>query len=213
MDKKKHTSVPMELIYIEPVKIVRLTEEQRAKFCKVSSLLPRQTRQAIQNIRQNQQNFNDDPFLQAWNINVDVNMRKTTACVLPMPDIICNNNYRTSHSSDSKGVWNSSRTEFYQPVNFPNVWALINLSSVMNESACKSFYDQLANVANDRGMQCPEPRLYEEYNAQRYSIDQILNELRKMMINNPMCKFFLVILPKIKSIGDRLYAAIKEIVR
>jgi len=215
MAKDQPTYVPMELIHVEPIKTIRLTEEQRAKFCNATSLAPYQTQQAIRNIRQNnsQQNFDDDPFVRAWNINVDVNMRDVTARILPMPDVICNKNNRINHPPHSKGVWNSSRTEFYQPAHFPELWGLINLSSVMDENACISFYDELANVARNRGMNCPVPRIYEEYDARNQSIDQILNNLYVLMNKNPTCKFLLVILPKNKSIGDEIYAAIKELVR
>ena len=54
--------VPMEIVDIEPLKVKKITDEQRALLCKYSSLKPIARRQAIEQVRQNpnQQHFEED---------------------------------------------------------------------------------------------------------------------------------------------------------
>ncbi len=213
---KGEARVPMELIEVEPVRVTKITDEQRAALCLKSSMPPPVSSKAIRDVRQNpnQQCFEEDPFIAAWNIVVRKDMLRTPARILPTPDIDLNSNSKVIHKQGTKrGVWNHSRTEFYIPAEFPPVWALINLSSSMNRKACEAFYDQLNKVAFDRGIRCLEPVLYREYNTKNYSKEQIIDELRAMMIDNNDCKFFFVILPEDNPVRDEIYGDIKELVR
>ncbi|CAF2600526.1 unnamed protein product [Rotaria sp. Silwood2] len=165
-------------------------------------------------IRQNPQHqcFEQDPFINAWNLNINVNMLTISARILPMPEIIytdqCHINDKSVRSS---GVWNNTKTQFHQPTKFPSVWALINLSSSLNAELCEAFYKQLSKVAIDRGIKCPAPVLYEEYNAQHSSSSQIIVALKKMMKENDDCKFFIAILPEQSSIRDQIYGDFKKL--
>jgi len=205
--------VPMEFVDVEPVKVKKITDEQRAALCLKSSLQPSDCYQSIKEVRQNpkQQCFEQDPFIAAWTLNVDVHMLKVPARILPMPDIICNEKYQVTHEGCRPlGVWNNTKTPFYKPTSFPSAWGMINLSSLLNREACKAFYKELSDVAADRGIQCPEPVIYEEYKVRDYSSKQIIDPIKRIMEQNADCKFFIVILPEDNSIRDRIYGDIKE---
>ncbi|CAF4373479.1 unnamed protein product [Rotaria sordida] len=140
----------MEFVDIQPIKVKRITDEQRALLCLKSSMMPLDYHQSIMEIRQNpkQQCFEQDPFINAWNFNVDVNMLKVSARILPMPQIIYTNEFHVNNEQfRSSGVWSSTKTQFHRPTKFPPVWALINLSSSLNKESCKAFYEQLRDVA------------------------------------------------------------------
>jgi hypothetical protein len=216
---KNGSFIPIEIVYVEPIRATKITDEQRAMLCLKSSLPPPDCYQSITEIRQNpnQQRFEDDPFVAAWNFNVTKDMLTIPARVIPMPDVICNKECKVTHKQGTKrGVWNHSKTKFYKPTDFPLVWALINLSSSMDREACKAFYDELSHVASERGIKCPAPVIYEQYDVQTYSNTDkqiIIDKLREMMEQNADCKFFIVILPKDKAIRDPIYGDIKELVR
>ncbi len=206
----------MEVIEVEPVKVTKITDEQRAMLCLKSSLQPSDCYHSIEEVRRKteQQSFEEDPFIAAWNLKVETNMLRVPARILPMPDIICNDQHRvTDQQCVLRGVWNNTKTQFYTPTKFPSVWALINLSSSLDRAACKAFYDELSHVAAERGIQCPEPVIYEEYDVRTYSIQQITRALKQMMAENGNCKFFIVILPEDNPVRDQIYAKIKELVK
>ena len=206
----------MELVHTQAVRVTKITDEQRAIVCKESSLPPTKYIQSVDEVRRNpnQQCFDQDPFVAAWNLSVTNNMLTIPARILPTPTVVCNETNKIIHQPSMKrGVWNHSKTEFYQPTKFPKVWALINLSTCMDFEACRQFYVQLKYVAEERGIGCREPVLVENFDAERMSKVEIIGALRMLMIDNPRCEFFLVILPENDRIRDPIYADIKELVR
>ncbi|CAF1400715.1 unnamed protein product [Rotaria sordida] len=204
--------VPMEFVDIEPVRIKKITDEERALLCQKSSLKPCERRQAIQDIRHNpkQQCFEEDPFVKAWNLNVDVKMMIIPARILSMPTIVYNNTFRvTAERIQQPGVWVSAKTRFYEPKNFPAGWAMINLSSQLNENMCIDFYEEMNYISNSRGINCPPPEIYEIDIAQQTS-DNIISILGQMMTKNRQCQFLLVILPDDKQKRKEIYGDLKK---
>ena len=204
----------MEYVDVEPVRVTRLTDEQRAMLCQISSVHPRQYCQAVQGIRENpaQQCFEEDPFSQALGIKVDTKMIEVSAQILDMPIIRHGTSHQvTGQQCQNPGVWNSANAPFHKATEFPDVWALINFSS-WDRDVCEKFYGQLAEVARNRGIQCPAPAMYEEYNICDKSIGEILEPMKKLMNGNSDCGFLFVILPEDEKIGDELYEEIKNLV-
>ncbi|CAF1537908.1 unnamed protein product [Rotaria sp. Silwood1] len=205
--------VPMEFVDVQPIKVKKITDEQRALLSLKSSMMASDYHQSIKEIRQNpkQQCFEQDPFVIEGNLNVDVNMLRVPARILPMPEIIYTDKFHINNEQcRSPGVWSNTKTQFYHPTKFPPVWALINLSS-LNKELCEAFYKQLSDVAADRGITCSIPVLYEEYNVQPDSISQMSASLKDMMEKNDDCKFFIVILPENIDIRDRIYGDLKTL--
>ncbi|CAF4017218.1 unnamed protein product, partial [Rotaria sp. Silwood1] len=210
----KGAFVPMELIDIQPIKVKRITDEQRALLCLKSTMTPSEYCQSIKEIRQNekQQNFEQDPFVAAWNLNVDVNMLIISARVLPSPKIIYTNQFHVNcDQNQSRGVWTNTTTPFHTPTKFPSIWALINLSSSLNMELCKKFYNELSSVASGRGIDCPPPVIYEEYRVQPDSISHMITTIKEMMEHNTDCKFFITILPENNNIRDKIYGDLKKL--
>jgi hypothetical protein len=206
----------MEFVDVEPVRIKKITDEQRAMLGLKSSLNPPAYCQSIQEVRSNpkQQCFEQDPFISAWNLNVDIRQLTVPARVLSMPDIIYTDRHRVTHTNCSPpGVWNSTTTQFHHPTPFPSVWAMINLSSSLNRESCEAFYNELSSVADQLGISCPPPVIYEEYKVQAHSINRMIVALKEMMEHNDDCKFFIVILPEDTSIVDRIYGEVKKLVK
>jgi hypothetical protein len=210
------TYLPMELVDVEPVRVKKITDEQRALLCKYSSIKPLDYCKSIKQIRDNpdQQCFEQDPFVAAWNLKVDIEMLTVPARVLPMPEIVYTNQYRVKPEGvRDVGTWELRPTQFHTPTNFPAVWAMINLTS-LNENACIEFYDQLKNSAEQRGIVCPPPEIYEEHDAERVATDQIVYVLKEMMKKNHDCKFFIVILPpKNTRESKQAYKTLKKLVK
>ncbi|CAF4644679.1 unnamed protein product, partial [Rotaria sp. Silwood2] len=206
--------VPMEFINVQPIKVKRITNEERARLCLQSTMTPSKYCQSIKEIRHNkkQQNFEQDPFVAAWNLNVDVNMLTISARVLPSPKIIYTNQFHVNpDQNQSRGVWSNTRAHFHTPTVFPSTWALINLSSSLNMELCKQFYNKLSFVASERGINCPRPVIYEEYTVQPDSISQMIATLKEMMEHNTDCKFFITILPENNNIRDKIYGDLKKL--
>jgi hypothetical protein len=193
----------------------KITEEQRALVCRYSTTKPREYCKSIEQIRQNpkQQFFEKDPFVAAWNLNVDINMLKLPARVLPMPEIVYTDQYRIDpRGVRDLGIWEFKPTQFYKPSKFPDLWAMINLSSI-DRRACEEFYDELSIAAEQRGMKCPPPEIYEEFNAEQHSIENIVTALRDIMDRNDDCKFFLVILSSKSTNRTQIYGSLKKLVK
>jgi hypothetical protein len=206
----------MELVDVEPVRTKKVTDEQRALLCRYSSMKPSVYCKAINQIRTNpeQQSFEQDPFVAAWNLNVDVEMITVPARVLPMPDIVYDKQYQVkANNVRDLGTWDLTKfTQFHKPTIFPKVWAMINLS-ILSRDACIEFYNGLRVVADQRGIKCPLPDIYEEKNARDYPPNQIVAELEEMMNRNEDCRFFIVILPlKTTRESKQAYRNVKKLV-
>ena len=207
--------LPMELVDVEPVRIKKITEEQRALVCRYSSIKPLQYCKSINDIRRNpqQQYFEEDPFVAAWNLKIDIKMLTLPARVLPMPEIIYTPHYRINSSGiRDLGAWEIKSTQFYKPTDFPRVWAMINLTS-LDRQLCQEFYYELSTIARHRGITCPPPEIYEALDADHHSAEQIMTILSEMMRKNNDCKFFLVILPMSRINSTRIYGQLKKLVK
>jgi hypothetical protein len=205
----------MELVDVEPVRVKKITDEQRTRLCIYSSIKPPLYYKSISDIRRNpqQQCFEEDPFVAAWNLNVDIKMLTVPARVLPMPEIVYTPHYRvTSKGIRDLGTWEIKSTQFYKPTDFPPVWAMINLTS-LDRQLCQEFYYELSTIARHRGITCPPPEIYEERDADHHSIEEIVAVLKEMMGKNDDCKFFLVILPTSRISSTRIYGQLKKLVK
>lgn len=208
--------VPMELVDVEPARVKKITDEQRALLCRYASMKPQDYCRSISTIRNNpnQQRFEDDPFIRAWNLNVDVEMITVPARVLPMPEIVYTNQYQVKESAVRElGTWELPKsTRFYKPSHFPTLWTMINLTS-LSEGACVEFFHELSCLAQQRGMDCREPTAYEELNAELYSIDQIIEGLKYIIQRNNDCQLLLVILPGNSQTRSHIYGYLKKLVK
>jgi eukaryotic translation initiation factor 2C len=215
LETRNGSFIPMELVDVEPARVKKITDEQRALLCRYSTIAPPMYCKSITQIRDNpkQQCFEQDPFIKAWNLNVDIEMLVVPARVLPMPEIVYTNQYRVTLAGiRDVGKWELKQTRFYKPADFPTVWAMINLSSI-DQEACKEFYYEISNVAQQRGIDCHPPDIYEERNADDYSTDQIVSILKEMMNKNEDCRFFLVILPSNIRTRTQAYKTVKKLVK
>ncbi|UJR09388.1 hypothetical protein I4U23_013631 [Adineta vaga] len=213
VEMKKQSYVPMEILDTVPVRVKRITDEQRASLCLNSSLLPVDYAKCITDVRHSstKQCFHDDPFIKAWQLDVGTRMLTIPARVLPGPNVSYTTIGNTSYQQrTSSSVWNNTRDQFYQPTEFPSIWAMINLSSLY-QNDCESFYNELSKVAADRGINCPPPVIFEEYNMQQHSIADMIKKLNTMMTKNIDCKFFIVLLPDNDNIRDRIYGELKKL--
>ncbi|UJR36678.1 hypothetical protein I4U23_029395 [Adineta vaga] len=206
LEMRNGAFIPMELVDVEPVRMKKITDEQRALMCRCSTISPSSHRKMIEIIRHDRgkQRFEEDPFVAAWNLDVDVKMLTVPARVLPMPEIVYTEDYRvTSTGVRDIGTWDLKLTPFHKPSDFPRVWAMINLSD-MNQDDCKEFYDQLSMIAEKRGMKCYMPD-YQEFNSNddRYSIETVMETLNDFMKAKSDCKFFVVILPSKTSFKNK----------
>ncbi|CAF4995849.1 unnamed protein product, partial [Rotaria magnacalcarata] len=213
LEMRKESYLPMELVDVEPARVKKITDEQRALMCKHSSVSPQVYIKSIKEIRNNpeKQCFEEDPFVAAWNMNVSTDMLTLPARVLPMPEIVYTDQYHvTSGSVRDVGTWQMKSTRFHTPANFPAVWGMINLSSI-DQNACEDFYNELSNIAGERGMQCCPPVIYEEYDSRNRRTDEIIGVLDLFLKRNSGCNFFLVILSANSKLKSKLYGSFKKL--
>ena len=209
--------VPMELVDVEPARVKKITDEQRALLCRYASMKPQEYCRSISTVRNNpnQQRFEDDPFIRAWNLNVDVEMITVPARVLPMPEIVYTNQYQVKESAvRDLGTWDLPKTtRFHKPTVFPKLWGMINVSP-LNEASCVEYFNQLKDAAGLRGIDYPVPNLYREYNPENYPPERIVTEIMDMIRTNNDCGFFLVILPpKTTHLSKEAYKNVKKLVK
>ena len=207
--------LPMELVDVEPVRVKKVTDEQRATMCRVSTMKPFEYEKTINDIRADpkKQCFEADPFVAAWQMNVDVKMVTVPARVLPMPVVVYSDNYRVRSDATTKmGDWDMRGTTFYKPADLPKVWAMVNLAEI-NEQTCKEFYDDLRAVSEDRGIDFRPPEIYVEERINSFSRAKIITVLNHIIATNDDCKFFLIILPDDIMQKTIVYNSIKKQVR
>lgn len=208
----------MELVDVEPVRIKKITEEQRAAMCRASTLSSLDYQKSIKNIRQDpkKQRFEDDPFVAAWNMNIDAKMITIPGRVLPMPDIIYTKSFRVTRGTVRDiGTWEPPRDgHFHSPTPFPANWGFINFTS-LTEYQCQNFCIELLNVARQRGIKCEDPSNYFQRNLEKYNIaGNIVAVVREAVDKCPNCEFYLIILPSKTSFESKqAYRELKKIVR
>ncbi|CAF1211608.1 unnamed protein product [Adineta ricciae] len=212
LEMRNGSFLPMELVDVEPVRVKKVTDEQRATMCCVSTMKPIEYERTIKNIRADpkKQCFEADPFVAAWQMNVDVKMVTMRARVLPMPEVVYSGIYRVrSEATRKTGDWDVRGTTFYKPADFPQLWAMINLAEI-SEEICKEFYNDLKVVSQDRGIDCKPPEIYVEERINRFSTAKIITLLSDIIAKNDDCKFFLIILPDDKRLRTIVYNSIKK---
>lgn len=78
--------VPMEVVDVEPVKVKKISDEQKAKLTRNATLKPSDYYQKVNDVRKNlEQSFSETTAASAWNFQIDTKMHKLTARVLPTP--------------------------------------------------------------------------------------------------------------------------------
>ena len=205
----------METVDIEPVRQKKLTDEQIAALCRQAQIKPNQYAQKVNAIRNDldKQCFEEDPFVRAWNINVDVRMIEIPARVLPMPTIKYTESFKiTADRVRTKGVWDSPSSHFATPCNFPETWAMLNLSK-LSQNECGQFYFELSRIAQNCGINCPEPRIYQEYPMNNNNMIRTMASISDLLRTNPNCRFCFVILPDDDSERKKTYNELKKMVK
>ncbi|CAF4363841.1 unnamed protein product, partial [Rotaria sordida] len=135
----------------------------------------------------NQQYFEEDPFVAAWDLNVHTDMLTLPARVLPMPEIVYTDRYQvTSEAVRDLGIWEMRPTQFHKPATFPAVWAMINLTH-LGLQECNDFCNELCVAAKKRGIDCHLPQIYEKYDTRHCTTDEIIASLKDMMNKNDDC--------------------------
>ncbi|CAF1158155.1 unnamed protein product, partial [Didymodactylos carnosus] len=156
---KNNAYLPMELVDVEPARVQKINDDQRATITQKTSEKPFERIRQINYVRGKEQKFEEDPFVRAWNLNINADMLIIPARVLSMPTIHYTRNYEVTERTNrgKKGVW-EAQGEFYKPTPFPE-WGMINMTD-LSQSDCEAFYDVFARTAKERGITCPPPSLY-----------------------------------------------------
>ncbi|UJR09387.1 hypothetical protein I4U23_013630 [Adineta vaga] len=182
--------VPMEIVDVEPVKVKKISDDQKAKLTRTATLKPHDYYQRVNEVRNNlEQSSDKTSTTSAWNVQIDTKMHKLTARVLPTP----------------------TSEQLIKRTHFPSVWGMINISSTLDVDSCEQFYKQLSEAGYRRGIECLAPDIYEEYHPQHDSIDKIIADLKNMMAAKNHCHFFIIILPEDTNLQEQLYGEVKKL--
>ncbi|CAF0788505.1 unnamed protein product [Adineta ricciae] len=189
--------VPMEVVDVEPVKVKKISDENRALLTRTAILPPDKRYQQTKDVcnKLQQQSFRQNSVTTTWGFQIDTKMHKLTARVLPNPSITFGNRI------DKK---------FCKPISFPSVWGMINLSSTLDRRSAERFYEQLREAANYRGVSCTARALYVEFSHKFYSVDKMMDNVKNVMREYDDCHFYIVILSDDSNINDKIHGEIKQ---
>ncbi|KAL1411709.1 Protein argonaute [Vanrija albida] len=151
----KNFMAPFELVHIcdfNPVPFAAMTSDQTAAMIQVAAARPMQRAQSIKQWRAALA-YQNSPLLEAWGLQVQANMMRIDARVLPPPKI----NYKGGKST---GLWNGGwnlkpnngpAMTFTRPGNPLKSWAILCGAPRMDIQACARFQQQLVKALQSYG--------------------------------------------------------------
>ncbi|KAH9619822.1 hypothetical protein KSS87_003277 [Heliosperma pusillum] len=157
-NQKKVNYLPMEACKIvEGQRYTRrLNDKQIASLLKVTCRRPsEQEADILQTVHQN--NYNQDPHMQEFGINIDDKMTTVEARVLPAPWLKYHDSGKEKQHLPQLGQWNMINKKVINGSTVNN-WACINFSRTVPETAARGFCRQLVQMCQVSGMEFnPEP--------------------------------------------------------
>ncbi|CAF0748512.1 unnamed protein product [Didymodactylos carnosus] len=192
LKKDRWIYLPMELCDVEPVCVKKMTPDQVKNLCDNASQPPDVYFKNVMNVRNKEFDFNDDPILTAWRLNVDSQMLLSEARILPEP-IVQYEKFDVRNFREP-GVWTMENCVKYDsPAVFPQVWAMINMSyKNLSKNDVKEFCVELRRRAFNHGIKtfCL-PAIYQECDT-----NSVIEYIQRLMDENHDCKFIYFVFPE-----------------
>ncbi|XP_037082882.1 protein argonaute-2-like isoform X2 [Pollicipes pollicipes] len=151
----KHTYLPLEVCTIVAGQrcIKKLTDMQTSTMIKATARsAPDREREINTLIRKVWADFNTDPYVQEFGLNIEQKMMDVRGRVLPPPRLQYGG--RTKQQAvPNGGVWDMRGKQFYSGVEI-RVWAIACFAPqrTVSENALRNFTQQLQKISTDAGM-------------------------------------------------------------
>ncbi|XP_037080331.1 protein argonaute-2-like [Pollicipes pollicipes] len=151
----KHTYLPLEVCTIVAGQrcIKKLTDMQTSTMIKATARsAPDREREINTLIRKVWADFNTDPYVQEFGLNIEQKMMDVRGRVLPPPRLQYGG--RTKQQAvPNAGVWDMRGKQFYSGVEI-RVWAIACFAPqrTVREDALRNFTQQLQKISTDAGM-------------------------------------------------------------
>ncbi|XP_038052098.1 protein argonaute-2-like isoform X1 [Patiria miniata] len=212
--EQRHTYLPLEVCNIVPGQrcIKKLTDMQTSTMIKATARSAPDREREINNLVHRAQ-FNNDPYVQEFSLNISTDMVRIEGRVLPAPKIQYGG--RVGQQSGrmlavpTQGVWDMRGKQFHTGVKI-STWAIACFAQQhqCKEEALKNFTSQLQKISSDAGMPIGCQPVFCKY-AQ--GADQVEPMFRYLKRQFPDLQLIVVVLPgktpvyaEVKRIGDTL---------
>ncbi|XP_064651871.1 protein argonaute-2-like isoform X5 [Lineus longissimus] len=152
--EQKHTYLPLEVCNIVAGQrcIKKLTDMQTSTMIKATARSAPDREKEINNLVRKAQ-FNDDPFLQTFGLQVNQWMTEVQGRVLPPPRLQYGGRQQKAQAVPTQGVWDMRGKQFYTGIEI-RVWAIACFAPqrTVREDSLRNFTQQLQRISNDAGM-------------------------------------------------------------
>ena len=217
--ENRHTYLPLEVCNIVEGQrcFKKLTDMQTSTMIKATARsAPDREREINHLIRK--ADFNNDPYVKEFGLEVSKTMIETPGRVLRPPQLqFGGHNFRNT-TTPSQGVWDLRDKQFYQSVTIRD-WAVACFTpqqSVRSQDL-KNFVDKLMNISDSLGMRIVREPSFCKYIQELSQVQPMFDYLMKMF---PQLQLIIVVLPgktpvyeKVKRIGDSMYGLATQCIK
>lgn len=222
--EKKHTYLPLEVCDLVPGQrcIKKLSESQTSRMIKATSRTAPDRETEINRLVA-RANFNGDPYVRDFGINVDTKMVTVTGRVLPPPKLQYGGKSRIQAMPD-RGVWDMRGKQFHSGVEV-HLWTIVVFATVRQcpEDKLRNFIYQLRKISLDAGMpfrRDPERVRYIQDRMGVERVEAVEPLFRQLCVEIEGLQLILVVLPgktpvyaEVKRVGDTLLGVATQCVQ
>ncbi|XP_078333968.1 protein argonaute-2-like isoform X2 [Crassostrea virginica] len=216
--EQKHTYLPLEVCNVVGGQrcIKKLTDMQTSTMIKATARSAPDREREINNLVR-KANFNADPFLQTFGININPMMCDLQGRVLNPPKILYGGRTK-AQAVPNQGVWDMRGKQFYSGTEI-RVWAIACFAPqrTVREDALRNFTQQLQRISNDAGMPILGQPCFCKYAT---GPDQVEPMFRYLKNTYQGLQLIVVVLPgktpvyaEVKRVGDILFGLATQCVQ
>ncbi len=203
----KHTYLPLEVCNIVQGQrcIKKLTDMQTSTMIKATARSAPDREKEINSLIR-KADFNNDPFVQEFGLNISHNLMEVRGRVLPPPKLQYGG--RTKQQAlPNQGVWDMRGKQFFTGVEIRE-WAIACFAPqrTVREDALRNFTQSLQKISNDAGMPIIGQPCFCKYAT---GPDQVEPMFRYLKTTFPGLQLVVVVLPgktpvyaEVKRVGD-----------
>ncbi|XP_060077960.1 protein argonaute-2-like isoform X2 [Ylistrum balloti] len=217
--EQKHTYLPLEVCNVVGGQrcIKKLTDMQTSTMIKATARSAPDREKEINNLVQ-KADFNQDPYLQTFGINVNYQMTEVRGRVLPPPRIEYGGRQTKAQAVPNQGVWDMRGKQFFSGIEI-RVWAIACFAPqrTVREDALRNFTQQLQRISNDAGMPIVGQPCFCKYAT---GPDQVEPMFRYLKNTYQGLQLIVVVLPgktpvyaEVKRVGDILFGLATQCVQ
>ena len=203
----KHTYLPLEVCNIVQGQrcIKKLTDMQTSTMIKATAKSAPEREKEINNLVR-KADFNNDPYVQEFGLNISHNLMEVRGRVLAPPKLQYGGRTR-QQALPNQGVWDMRGKQFFTGIEIRE-WAIACFapSRTVREDALRNFTQSLQKISNDAGMPIIGQPCFCKYAS---GPDQVEPMFRYLKSNFPGLQLIVVVLPgktpvyaEVKRVGD-----------